>query len=439
MARTSVRKNQSESKGNTSPAVQCWMYGRYCCFRFGLYPLAVAPVLTAACLLSLYSTTGCKFVDVDLGFEPKPNEAWNVSSTSLGFYYGNMPGQQLDSGGNKFDPALLDKVHDECNWYPDAFENNYIDNDRTWKVARIMALISAGGSLLSAIMTWSFIGPFYCPVTFLWPAVLLPIVMMSFIAEGSKFLIFDMSICRNSIFEIEVDGVIEYQEADTCTLGDSAILGIVSAILLLVAMLMMCLNVPDERKLDPQFGITASNDTDESDGIEEFHEQRLIPTKNMHKHHDDIESRPRGRGREDASELSDDYFDDGLNSYMKHRAVPTALSSPMIERPKHPYDAELFVEDEEEEDKASAKSIGNSTLANSTLASSKVGIVGDNIKISESRLSTLASVEEKAAGSANSPTATNMLEELVQDLNDSYQQPGTSTGRTSPTSSRRSH
>jgi hypothetical protein len=77
-------------------------------------------------------------------------------------------------------------------------------------------------------------------------------------------------------------------------------------------------------------------------------------------------------------------------------------------------------EDEEEEDKASAKSIGNSTLANSTLASSKFGIVGDNIKISESRLSTLASVEEKAAGSANSPTATNMFEDLVKDLNDSY-------------------
>mmetsp|Transcript_35024 Transcript_35024/g.72932 ORF Transcript_35024/g.72932 Transcript_35024/m.72932 type:complete len:472 (-) Transcript_35024:1193-2608(-) len=449
---------KKRSKGSVSPLAKCWTYGRYCCFRFGMYPLAVAPILTAAFLLSVYSTTGCRFVEVDLGFSPTPNESWNSSSASLGFYYHYRPDQPYAEGESKFDPELADTVHENCYWYSDAMEDNFIESDRTWKVARIMALISAGGSGLSAILAWSFVGPCYCPVNVLWPAFLLPIVMMSFIAEGSKFLIFDMSICRNKIFKIETeDGSEEFQGADSCSLGESAILAIVSGCLLLVGMLMVCLNIPNERELDPNFGMSNGSTDDSSDGIEDYPEQRMGSA--MKSRHRDSQRRSDSQitdienpevnvvHQEGNIDFTDEYFEDDDDSerysksltssqYMKTREPPSPLSMPPMPRPKHPYDEDVLGNVEEEDEDF------HTTAGNSTLASSKVGVepVRDEIRISESRLSTLASVENSVAGSANSPTASNMLESLVQDLNSSYHQESSvaDSGRTSPTSSRRS-
>jgi len=412
----------------------------------------VAPILTIGFLLSVYSTSGCQFVNVDLGFTPKPNAAWNSTTEHLGFFYHYQPKVRQEESDAFLDPDVLDSVHSNCYLYSEAMQDEFIDNDRTWKVARIMALIAGGGSGLSAVLAWSFVGGCYCPVNFLWPVILLPIVMISFIAEGSKFLLFDMSICRNEIFEIETDdGGAEFEGVDSCTLGGTAKFAIASACLLLVGMLLVCFHVPNERELDPEFGITAASTASSyNDG----------PTSQKKSTKSFVSSSPSKRrmvsatfanspasfdesSRQDVEGSIEEYHDeDGHvesgSSYMK-RKPPSPTTLPAIPRPRHPYDQEALrnIEDDEDDEDldTTVKSVGSSTLA-----SSKVESVSDEIRISESRLSTLANVEEKAAESANSPTASSMLDSLVQDLNESYHQPSvaSSTRSTSPTSSRHS-
>ena len=158
----------------------------------GWYPLFVAPIITAGFLLSLYSSAGCEFIDLQVGFTPN-NEAWNESRAELGlFYYHDL------SAVN--DNNIYSKVfHNGCVWYTDSFQDTMIDRDRTWRVARVMAMIAVSSSLLAALTVWLIVlmpAPIFC----VWPGILLPSTMFSFIAEGSVFLFFDISLCRNAVY-----------------------------------------------------------------------------------------------------------------------------------------------------------------------------------------------------------------------------------------------
>ena len=100
------------------------------------------PIITSGCLLSLYSSFGCDFVQLDVGFAPS-NEAWNQTSAHLGLFY-VYTGIQ---GGNNYAATIFEG----CELYPSEFENIFIEGDRTWKVARIMALISGAASIIATV------------------------------------------------------------------------------------------------------------------------------------------------------------------------------------------------------------------------------------------------------------------------------------------------
>jgi hypothetical protein len=119
-----------------------WKLWRRCCCRYGTYPLIVAPIVTAGCLMSLYASAGCDFVRVDVGFTPS-NEAWNQSTAQLGLFFYQSGAPET----NKYREALLDG----CQWYDDDFNEAFIDEDRTWKVARIMAYISGYSSMVATV------------------------------------------------------------------------------------------------------------------------------------------------------------------------------------------------------------------------------------------------------------------------------------------------
>ena len=103
------------------------------------------PIITSGCLLSLYSSFGCDFVEVEVGFTPS-NEAWNQSTAHLGLFTIHTG---TENGGNKYTNQILDG----CEWYPSNFEFNFVEGDRTWKVARIMALISGAASMTATVST----------------------------------------------------------------------------------------------------------------------------------------------------------------------------------------------------------------------------------------------------------------------------------------------
>jgi len=102
----------------------------------------VAPLVTVGCIFSLYSAAGCDFIRVDVGFTPS-NTGWNSSSLKLGlFLY-----QSGEEDTNKYYAAFLNG----CRLYPKELSDEFVEDDRTWKVAQIMAYVSAGGGIIATV------------------------------------------------------------------------------------------------------------------------------------------------------------------------------------------------------------------------------------------------------------------------------------------------
>lgn len=139
---TSVASNSMYKPRPRSGLTYTWRLWRHCCCRYGWYPLTIAPLVTAGCFLSLYSSAGCDFVRVNVGFTPS-NTGWNQSTAQLGlFLY-----QSGESEINQYREFFVDG----CRWYDEEFSNEFIDNDRTWLVSRIMSYISGGAGIAAMV------------------------------------------------------------------------------------------------------------------------------------------------------------------------------------------------------------------------------------------------------------------------------------------------
>ena len=127
-----------------SGPTKTWMLWRHCCCRYGLYPLLLVPIITLGFLLTCYSSVGCKFVEIDIGFEPT-NEGWNATAPyHFGlFYYHNSTIEHENPNQNFF--------HSGCTKFPDTFYDKFIESDRTFKMTRIMTMISCASSGLAMV------------------------------------------------------------------------------------------------------------------------------------------------------------------------------------------------------------------------------------------------------------------------------------------------
>ena len=128
-----------KTSGSCNPA--CSLF-QHCCCRYGWYPLLVAPLVTVGCLLSIYSSAGCDFIRVQVGFTPS-NDAWNQSRAQFGiFMY-----QSYEEDDNLLRSAFIDG----CRWYDDDFENEFMVEDQTWRVTTIVAYVSAAASAIAMV------------------------------------------------------------------------------------------------------------------------------------------------------------------------------------------------------------------------------------------------------------------------------------------------
>lgn len=127
-----------------SGPTKTWRLWRHCCCRYGLYPLLIVPIVTLGCLLTIFSSVGCKFVEIDIGFEPV-NEGWNATAPyNFGlFFYHNAT--------IKHDNLHQNMFHSGCTKYSNTFYDSFIGSDRTFKMTQIMAMISCVSSALSMV------------------------------------------------------------------------------------------------------------------------------------------------------------------------------------------------------------------------------------------------------------------------------------------------
>lgn len=91
------------------------------------------------------------------------------------------------------------------------------------------------------------------PACFVWPGIMLPGVLLAFIAEGSKFLFFDVSICTSQVW-YPSGTESSPQAATSCTMGVTGYYVISACIIFFVSLVMICLKAPEKRMLKENYG-----------------------------------------------------------------------------------------------------------------------------------------------------------------------------------------
>ena len=223
--------------------VEIWRLWRHCCCREGWYPVLVAPLVTCACLFDIYSSTGCDFIRVDIGFVPV-NDVWSAEYAQLGVF--------------QFDDHEIDRnrwkrtFNDGCQTYSRNFSDIFIHTDQSWYLSRIMAYVSGIASLVALATVWLLIVT-PLPASFFWPGVLLPAVVLAMLAGVANFIFFDTHICTEPLYFVDESS--PPLAAQSCDIGASSVSAMASVAGYFVCTLLICFRGPKRRVLDPAFGL----------------------------------------------------------------------------------------------------------------------------------------------------------------------------------------
>lgn len=139
-----------------------WKLWRHCMCRHGWYPLIVAPFITAAGLLDIYSSLDCKFIHVKVGFDPA-NEEWSEPTGDLSFwsYHSGKfdPTSKMNLSNTTQTQSLTNQfVLPGCTAYSNEFKEYFVQGDRAWAAAKIMAMSSGIASLTAIVSAHKLIG-----------------------------------------------------------------------------------------------------------------------------------------------------------------------------------------------------------------------------------------------------------------------------------------
>ena len=224
--------------------IDFWRLWRHCLCRFGWYPLFVAPLVTCACLLDIYSTTGCDFIRLDIGFIPT-NDIWSTSASyaQLGLFSYDTNRDDENQWKRSFNNG--------CQAYSSDFESVFIQEDQTWSISRILAYISGISSLVALSTAWLLtITPI--PASFFWPGVLLPAVILAMLTGAAKFVFFDTHICSEELWYVDESS--DPVAAQSCDLGESSVFGVASVAAYFFCTILICFRSPQKRELDENYG-----------------------------------------------------------------------------------------------------------------------------------------------------------------------------------------
>jgi len=229
----------------------------------------VAPLVTVGCLLSIYSSAGCDFIRVQVGFTPS-NDAWNRSIAQFGIF--------MYQSFEEDDNLLRGTFIDGCRWYDDSFTNEFMEEDQTWHVTTIMAYVSAAAGAIATMTAWLFVlTPI--PVYFFWPGFLLPALMTAFLTEGSKFLIFDTKVCRSTAwYPSGADSL--PRVAEECAMGGTGAYTIASVAIFFIALILVCLRAPELRPLESHYGTDFESEFEgpkQHEHLEAVEENHIFP------------------------------------------------------------------------------------------------------------------------------------------------------------------
>ena len=281
------------------------------------------------------------------------------------------------------------------------------------------------------ISTWLFVvSPL--PARFFWPVVVLPALVASFLAEASKFLFYDTSVCRKTVWF--PPGTESLPQIAQCSLGVTGIYGIASGIIFLICLVLVCLKAPNRRDLEPNYGLDF-----ESGNID------IINTGSFYGKERSIQFvyQPNGRDAYSTHHINRPQVDEpgfypsqqdeksGVTS-MNPRGHESRYESSIVAKSNLQRDVEYDEDDlvsEQRSNNADRKGDGDNQDSDNPLKppTTDVTIIrnrsgGNSFAVSQSRLETVEKME-KDASNLNRRSA-QMIDELLDDLDKSFQTDG---------------
>jgi hypothetical protein len=275
--------------------------------------------------------------------------------------------------------------------------------------------------------------------------------MAAFLAEGSKFLFFDTSICRNTVwFPSGADSL--PRVAEECTLGSTGHYAIAAGTVFFLSLILVCLKAPEKRILESHYGtdndhsehdmemnhhdyaasegsygersaeMYDDNDDQEHGGsYEDSHSQQVARIGSSHTDAQELQYTPKSKRRKEESAYGSDSEKDG--SFFGSKGVDDASTEdtqyPTVDKAKDLAVSRMKTLDSSEDKYiAKPKDETDNGSADDRYQPSKPAptIVDVNQTISESRKKTIEKMElNTSAGSED------MIEKFVNDLNLSFQ------------------
>ena len=144
---------KARSRAHGTGIRDTWKLWRHCMCRHGWYPLIVAPFITAASVLDVYSSLDCKFIQVNVGFAPV-NPEWTKPTIGAGFWTFQSDDELVLGFSNSTRmtaPSESLFTFPGCSQYSTEFKDSFIQGDRAWSAAAIMAYCSGVAGLTATV------------------------------------------------------------------------------------------------------------------------------------------------------------------------------------------------------------------------------------------------------------------------------------------------
>ena len=246
--------------------------------------------------------------------------------------------------------------------------------------------------------------------------VVLPALVASFLAEASKFLFYDTSICRKAVWT--PPGTESLPRTAECSLGVSAIYGIASGVIFLVCLILVCLKAPNRRDLEPNYGLDVENGGNiETGALDKFTKQSSFDSETERDRQPFAESLYY-HGEEDSksgvTSMNSRGYESGYDS--------SIFAKSSVQRENCHDDDDLLSEQRSTSDDQTKDDNKNNKLklpaTDVTIVKNRSG--GNPYKVSKSRLETVQRMEKNANNI--SQDSAQMIDQFLNDLDESFQQ-----------------
>jgi len=259
--------------------------------------------------------------------------------------------------------------------------------------------------------------------------VVLPSLVASFLAEASKFLFYDTSICRKNVWF--PPGTESLPRTAECSIGSTAIYGIASGIIFLVCLILVCLKAPNRRELEPNYGLDVENGNIGTTPPRSFFGKghMTIPPKDIslgldgeRDRHGNISASPaRGPG----FYLGDEDGESGVTS-INSRGYESGYDSSV--NLKNFVQKEVHYDEDDLLSQQRSRSVGHTVDSDNGDKHSSLQPPATDVtiirnrsggKVSRSRLETVERMEKNASRISNN--SADIIDELLTDLDQSFQ------------------